>query len=73
MIKKTLKYCIKKVQEECLYAFLYPFLILFLSFIRYRYGDPVNVYLFLLLFLLSTFFAVCTRGGVLMEKENQNK
>lgn len=71
-MKKNIKYYIQKAQEECLYAFLYPFAIFALSYIRYRYGDPVNIYLFLFLFLLSIFFAVCTRGGALIEKENKN-
>ena len=73
MEKKKMSYYFGKMCGECVSAFLYPFLILALSFIRHCQCDPVNIFFFIFLFALSVLFAIFTREGTRLEKKKKKK
>jgi ABC-type transport system involved in cytochrome bd biosynthesis fused ATPase/permease subunit len=71
--KKGLAYFIEKGSEDGLFVFFFPVTILALSFINFCCNNPINIYLFFTLFILSALFAFFSREGAKMMREEQSK
>ena len=71
--KRGLAYFIEKGSEEHLIVFLFPITILTLSFINFCCNNPINIYLFFTLFILSALFAIFSREGAKMMREGNTK